>query len=242
MNLELTPAIIAGFRDKDSKVDRYRQLYEKHPFLEAYSLHTELRMKADPKWAIGRGDEWESHGLLQREFLMAQGLEPSHTLLDVGCGPGRAARRLVPYLDAGKYVGIDISDACLVHAQDLSVIEFWAEQDPIFIVNADLNFDGFDLGGRLPFDFVWAHSVFTHLPPQQIVLMIANVPRILRPGGRFIFTYKRSDVPQRSGLKQFQYPIEFFMDCAGSAGMRCEPLGFIWPAHQRTVALTKRIT
>lgn len=232
MNLEITPAVLAAFSDKDSKLERYRALYQSLDFLTAYSRHTDLRMADDPKGAIGRSDEWESHGLLQRDFLIAEGLRPPHRLLDVGCGPGRAARRLVPYLDKGRYIGIDISLACLAHAVKLSVSEGWSEKDPVFLHNAALDL------ASVTVDMIWAHSVFTHLPPQQVDLMIQNAAKILAPGGHFLFTYKRADKPRRSGLKQFQYPIEFFMACASGAGLTCEPRPMIWPAHQRTACLT----
>lgn len=236
MDLEITPKVLAGFRDKDSKKSRFRELYEKHEFLEAYARHTDLRMADDPQWAIGRGDEWESHGLMQLEFLKSQGLKPEHYLLDVGCGPGRAARRLVPYLDPGHYVGVDISPACLAYAKQLAATEGWASKNPIFLKDGALDATA-PLAGE--FAYVWAHSVFTHLPPEQIFKMIGNAARGLRPGGQFLFTYKPAPRPHRSGLKQFQYPPEFFFETGARAGLTGEEVDYLFPAHQRTYRLTK---
>ena len=111
---------MTGWTDKDSKKERFRSLYEEHDFLTAYSKHTDLRVEDDPIWAIGRGDEWDSHGLLQLDFLMRLGLERDHELLDLGCGVGRAARQFVPYLAIGNYTGIDISPNALAHAKELA--------------------------------------------------------------------------------------------------------------------------
>lgn len=225
-------AVDPSWTDKDSKVARFRELYEQNDFLAAYSKHTDLRMQADPKWAIGRGDEWESHGILQLEFLKRQGMLPSDRLLDVGCGPGRAARRFVPYLDTSRYVGVDISRECLKHAEHLSIDEGWDSKLPKFLQNGDL--DLFDT-----FDFIWAHSVFTHLPEEQVHKMLGNVARLLAVKGRFLFTYKRTPVPVRTGLKQFGYPWAFFEVAASRLGLIAKPLDFLWPASQRTGMMTR---
>ena len=220
---------IRDFTDKDSKVDKYLELYERHDFLTAYSKHTDLRMQADPHWAIGRGDEWESHGLLQLSFLKEQGLKPYHKLLDVGCGPGRGARRFVPYLDTHNYVGVDISRECLIYAEHLSLTEGWIDRQPKFLLNGDLQMtDGQN------FDFIWAHSVFTHLPEDQIDTMIRNAAQMLSEGGRFLFTFKRWNAAQRTGLKQFRYPPQTFDRISRSYGMKFQQLPMVWPASQRT--------
>lgn len=233
MDLKITPEVVAHFTDKDSRKPHFRKLYEERPFLDAYAEHTNLRVQDNPKGAIGREDEWESHGKLQLDFLIKEGMQPDHYLLDVGCGVGRAARRFVPYLLKGHYYGVDISKAALGHAMELAMKEGWQEKEPIFRLNGDL-----DIPDRA-FNFIWAHSVFTHLPPQQIEVMIGNASKLLPPGGKFCFTYKPADKPQRSGLKQFQYGIPFFAGLAKAAGFQCEPLKMMWPAHQRTIRLTK---
>lgn len=233
MDLKITDKVVAEFKDKDSKVERFRKLYEEKPFINAYAEHTNLRMADNPKGAIGREDEWELHGKLQLDFLKAQGMKPAHYLLDVGCGPGRAARKFVPYLDEDRYIGVDISSAALAHAMALAINEGWAAKRPKFAEDADLLF----LPG--PYQFIWAHSVFTHLPPQQIETMIHNASRLLVPDGKFLFTYKFAPQAQRSGLKQFQYPSTFFIQLGKKYGLRGYALPDVWPAHQLTCCLAK---
>ena len=230
MNTDLTDAMVAGFRDKDSKKERFRSLYEEHDFLTAYSKHTDLRVEDEPMGAIGRVDEWESHGFLQLDFLTDLGMKPEHRLLDIGCGVGRAARRFVPYLHPGNYTGIDISKKALRHAVELAISEAWADRKPKFILNADVDLDD-------TFDFMWAHSVFTHLPDWQIEKMINNAAKMLQQ--KFEFKYKRAEKPQRSGLKQFQFDYGFFADIAKDAGFKAEQHPKVWPASQRTIVFTK---
>ena len=230
MNTDLTDEMVAGFRDKDSKKERFRSLYEEHDFLTAYSKHTDLRVDDNPRGAIGREDEWISHGILQRDFLIDLGLRPEHKLLDIGCGVGRASRALVPYLHPGNYTGIDISKKALRHAVELSQKEGWDDRKPTFLVNSDLDLDQ-------KFDFLWAHSVFTHLPDWQIEKMIGNASMIVRR--KFAFTYKFSEQPHRSGLKQFQYSPAYFGEIAHNVGLSTEDHPERWPAGQRTIVLTK---
>ena len=205
-------------------------MYEQYDFLTAYSRHTDLRVADNPIGSIGRVDEWESHGFMQLDFLTDLGMKPEHRLLDIGCGVGRASRRFVPYLHPGNYTGIDISKKALRHAVELALSEGWADRKPQFIINADVNLDD-------TFDFMWAHSVFTHLPDWQIEKMICNAAKIVRH--KFAFTYKCTEQPNRSGLKQFQYPVSFFAAIAKIAGFHTEDHPKRWPAGQRTIVLTK---
>lgn len=232
LDLKITPQSLAAMKDKDSKQPRFRKLYEDMPFINAYAEHTNLRVQDNPKGAIGREDEWESHGDLQLEFLRSEGLKPDSRLLDVGCGVGRAARKFVPFLNDWRYTGIDISDGALAHATGLANSEGWASKHPTFILNEDMNL----LGAK--FDMIWAHSVFTHLPPQQVEVMIGNASRLLERGGKFLFTHKKAERTQRNGLKQFQYPPSWFQQTAAKYGLRCEVPGVTFPAGQHVVRLS----
>ncbi|MFC3227344.1 class I SAM-dependent methyltransferase [Marinibaculum pumilum] len=217
-----------GWTDKDSKRPEYRVLYERHDFLSAYAQHTDMRVGLDPKGAIGRADEWETHADLQLQFLRAHGLTAGSSLLDIGCGTGRLARKAVPFLDPDRYTGVDISPAALDHARALAEAEGWAASRPEFVLSEGALAE---FRGRR-FDLAWAHSVFTHLPPEAIRRIIGNLAEM--EFNAVLFTYKVAPHARRSGLKQFQYPFSFFDVAARSAGLRAGPLPEIWPASQRT--------
>ena len=219
---------IADFTDKASKEERFLSLYENYDYITAYSKHTDIRVKDDPKWSIGRGDEWESHGDLQLRFLKEHGLKPESRFLDIGCGIGRAARKIVPYLNIGNYTGMDISEQAIDYAKKLSIGEGWISKRPEFVISN---------GSSVPkgqYDIIWAHSVFTHLPEQIIRDMMYSIKSVMAKNGKFLFTYKKGKDKERTGLKQFRYPFYFFEDLAKEIGLQAKPINMLFPATQHT--------
>lgn len=222
----VTAEELARFTDKASRNAEERALYEStDDYIAAYAAHTDLRVRRDGP-ALAIGGQWEEHGPLQLRFLIAHGLAPSSHLLDLGCGTGRFARHVVPFLDAGRYTGLDISPAALDHARRLAIDEGWADRAPSFHLG----------GGRLgflkarAFDMIWAHSVFTHLPPSLIAAVLGDLSQMRF--GQFLYTYKRRPAPLRTGLKQFGYPPEFLQGLAEGVGLRAEALPDRWPQGQ----------
>jgi len=94
---------------------------------------------------------------------------PMGRVLDFGCGIGRIYRGLEP-LD--YYVGVDISK---------SYLDFFRRENPEAQV---IQVESFKI--PLPkddFDTVTCYSVFTHLPPEHVDLVLAEFHRVLKPGG-----------------------------------------------------------
>ncbi len=93
--------------------------------------------------------------------LQAEGMQPHHRLLDIGCGALRLGCRAVPYLDPGHYWGTDASADLMAagYAQELTA------QDRL--PAAQLIADGVFAFAGVPdtIDYAIAFAVFTHLPP-----------------------------------------------------------------------------
>lgn len=223
------------FTDKDSKRPEYRSLYENSDnYIEAYSRHTDLRIKNDgPELAIG--GQWEEHGPLQMQFLKDIGLAPDHKFLDFGCGTGRLARHMIPYLNTANYVGIDISMGALENCANICESENLWDKSPWFVHSVD--------GMLLPaldkclFQYIWAHSVFTHLPPELIRCALQDIKKLLSDSGTFAFTYKKRDRTYRTGLKQFGYTTEWFLKESKKCGLVAKPLDERWPQGQSCIVV-----
>jgi SAM-dependent methyltransferase len=230
----ITDIDLETLTDKSSRDPEIVKLYQEHDFLTAYALHTDARVRQDPQLAIG-GD-WEEYGSLQRDFLIEQGLRPEHRFLDFGCGSGRLARKLVPYLNKGNYVGLDISAGALGYAVYLACLEGWAEKEPKFdMVDGDI-LRSFDWP---PFDFACAFSVFIHLPSEDVTKMMYAIWSRVTLEGNFLFSYVPTDLPDntRTGLKQFKHPLSFYQSVARGLGYSLTEVP--WPGRQRILRMEK---
>lgn len=157
-----------------------------------------------------------------RIFKDIGGLKPDDAILDVGCGIGRMARPITPYLsEKGSYQGFDI---------DANGIEWCAKNiTPRFprfqfqaadIFNKYYNPKGRSKGSeyRFPyddasFDFVFLTSVFTHMLPDELDNYIGQISRVLKPGGRCLINFflwnRESENLIKAGKGSIKFPFEY---------------------------------
>lgn len=145
------------------------------------------------------GGNWDRVGAAQLAFMVRNGMDPHHTLLDVGCGSLRAGVRFIGYLDEGNYYGLEEVIALLQQGIDVEIPRYnLAPKRPTFITNGA--FDLTSVPAGLRFDFAVAQGVFTHLVPEQIETCVGSVLSRLAEGGKFFATFHvgaRTDLGQR---------------------------------------------
>jgi SAM-dependent methyltransferase len=139
----------------------------------------------------GIGDEFFGY------FLRYGEVKPSSRILDIGCGIGRMSRPFVSFLDPsrGRFEGFDIDGGGIRWCQEHYV------QYPHFRFQlADVYNKFYNPSGKqkpeeyvfpypdASFDFAFATSVFTHMPPQAIAHYLKETARVLVPGGRALLT------------------------------------------------------
>lgn len=114
-----------------------------------------------------------------RDAATRQGkpLEEMHAVLDFGCGCGRVLRHLAG-VSGPRLCGCDYNRELIA----------WSRRHLPFG-----EFTTNELAPPLPwpdwsFDLVWALSVFTHLPEELQRSWIAELRRVLRPGGLLLVT------------------------------------------------------
>jgi SAM-dependent methyltransferase len=117
----------------------------------------------------------------QNDFITWLAVGPGDRVLDVACGAGGPARRLAR-LTGCNVLGIDIHEEGLARGRELAAEEGLVDR---------VAFERIDAGGPLPlpdasFAAVVCIDAINHLPDRPAVL--AEWARILRPGGRLLFT------------------------------------------------------
>lgn len=146
-------------------------------------------------------------GAMQFNLLTALGLREYHKLLDIGCGSLRAGRLFITYLNKGNYCGIE-PEKCLV--DDGVNYEIGSSmvyiKEPRFEYSYDFPISSF--GEK--FDFMIAHSIFTHATQNQILQCLKNAEQNLTPstkenrGGLFAATFHLGE--QDFQGKEWVYP------------------------------------
>lgn len=148
--------------------------------------------------------------------LKAHGLRPDMDVLDVGCGQGRMARPLVGFFDGGSYTGFDIDGSgvawCETHYADVADFTFY--QADVFnarynaggaVAAADYSFPHADDS----FDRVFLTSVFTHMFAADVENYLAEIARVLRPGGQALITwFLWDDTPKPAPIMDFHAAVD----------------------------------
>lgn len=173
-----------------------------------------------PEAAVGGGpshDRWLAIGQMQFDYLRGHGLQPQDRMLEIGCGNLRAGWRFIDLLEPGHYYGIDISPDILIEAKKTLVHYGLQHKLPYLTPVDNLTLDFLPDAG---FTVVHAHSVFSHSTLDIIDECLANVGRVLAPGGFFDFTYDRTETREHQVLgEDFYYRTQTLVRLAARHGL-----------------------
>ncbi|MDQ1696469.1 MAG: hypothetical protein QOJ03_1822 [Frankiaceae bacterium] len=167
-----------------------------------------------PEAAVGSHshDRWLAQGQMQFDYLVEHGLQPGDRMLEIGCGNLRAGRLFIDYLDTGHYYGIDISPDILLAATRTLTSNDLGAKLPYLTLVGDLRLEHLPAAG---FDVVHAHSVFSHSPVEVVEECFAHIGRVMRPDGRFDFTFNRTTGTEHQVLREdFYYRTETLVTLA----------------------------
>jgi ubiquinone/menaquinone biosynthesis C-methylase UbiE len=148
--------------------------------------------------------------------LQALESEPCARVLDIGCGTGRLAERLVAARGVQSVFGCDFSAGMLAHAAERLRPDGAAAPARVALVRGDATYLPF---AAASFDAAVSTEAFHWFPDQGAVLR--ELRRVLRPGGRLL-------------LALVSPPLEIIAD-AVAIGMRFvgQPLRWTTPSRLR---------
>lgn len=169
------------------------------------------KMPHDEAMELAIGGSFELIGPIEVALLRHYGLPRDGYLIDVGCGSGRLAKPLSAWLN-GSYLGIDLVPALVAHARKISARPDWRFQviDHIGIPEAD---------GQA--DMVCFFSVLTHLTDIQSYWYMEEARRVLKPGGRVVFSFLEFREPAHlkvfldtlaQAKRKVEMPMNTFLD------------------------------
>ena len=167
---------LVSLRGDDDSPDRTRRLkatYERY-VSRLRSVHPE-----EEAMSLAVGGSFEQFGNIELALLQHFGLRPNGYLIDVGCGSGRLAKPLTSYL-SGHYSGFDVVADLVEHARKISGRSDWR-----FGVVDHIEIPERDSCANM----VCFFSVLTHLMHEQSYWYLEEAIRVLKPGGKVVFSF-----------------------------------------------------
>lgn len=142
-------------------------------------------------WFIGGGKRYPEINEETLGYLVAAGLQPSHSVLDMGCGIGFMGARLTSFLGTGSYHGFDVIRVGIKWATD----NITARYPQFQFSHCDIYSKHYNPSGKISpetftfpypdqqFDFAFGLSLFTHLLPATAERYLREMARVLKPSG-----------------------------------------------------------
>lgn len=191
---------------------RYEGLRRVHPhYRDQYALER----------LVGPQNCWDQLVEYQFNILTRLGLKPHHSLLDIGCGPLTAGLKIIPYLERGKYVGIDVRRDPLSAAYGLLTKHGLAHYNPVLINSETF---GRDELHHDQFDYIWMSQLSYHLSDEQMEALFEQARARMKPESLFVFDIiepARTLPPgsQWSGFSFHIRPLDFFVHLGKQRGL-----------------------
>ena len=143
----------------------------------------------DPQYRafVGPPEDYDLISAMAFNLLTTLGLRQHHSLLDVGCGSLRIGRLLIPYLNRGKYFGIEPNKWLVDEGirrelgETLALIKrptFFFSDSPETILKE-----------KMAFDFVLAQSIFSHCGLDLIKGWLSAISRSIAEDGVLVATF-----------------------------------------------------
>jgi SAM-dependent methyltransferase len=180
---------------------------------------------------VGPPEDYDLIAAMTFNLLTTLGLRQHHSLLDVGCGSLRIGRLLIPYLNRGKYFGVEPNEWLVEEGikQELgeALLEikrptFFFSDSPETVAQA-----------KVSFDFALAQSIFSHCGLDLIKNWLSAISRSLAEDGAFVATFlPGKEDSQREGWvypECVSYRPLTIRCLSAEAGLRCELLDWKHP-------------
>ena len=163
--------------------------------------------KADYKKYVGPQKRYDYFAGLIFKLLFNCGLKAHHTLLDIGAGSLRAGKMFIVYLNTGNYHAIEPNEKILQEGIKYELgNEIIRLKQPEIQTIVDLSIDK-------KFNYILAHSIFTHTGRDLLEYWIKRIKNLLIKNGTCISTFHiNKHGPRKNGWLNtgWSYPETVF--------------------------------
>ena len=132
---------------------------------------------------VGPVGVWPQLQQYQFNVLKRHGLQPHHSLIDIGCGPITVGLALISYLDRGNYVGVDALPEPLVESYGRIARHSLVHKNPTLVCSS--TFGRRELGNR-SFDYIWMSQLSYHLDDPGTMQLFEHVHSMMSAGSVFL--------------------------------------------------------
>src|SRR6201981_496546 len=136
---------------------------------------------------VGPPEDYDLIAAMTFNLLTTLGLRQRHSLLDIGCGSLRIGRLLIPYLNRGKYFGVEpnewLVDEGIKRELGKSLLEI---KRPMFFFSDSPNTIS---QAKVAFNFALAQSIFSHCGLDLIKAWMSAISCSLAKDGALVATF-----------------------------------------------------
>jgi SAM-dependent methyltransferase len=174
---------------------------------------------------MGFRGQLAEHRRFQIDELKKLGLQSSHSVLEIGCGPLTAGIPVIQYLQPDRYVGVDVRSSVLDVAWRQIGRQELSGKNPRLIRSDDFG------NGELheqQFDYIWAFSVLFHLSDGILDRLFSSVGKRLTKTG-IMLANVQTDVESSTWL-EFPFvkrSVDEYRSSAGKHRLQTLDLGTI---------------
>jgi len=126
---------------------------------------------------------WDDLQRYQLNALCVAGLEQNHSLLDIGCGPLQGGVAYIRYLDANRYIGIDIDPKRIAAAYSQIARHGLGAKNPRILLSGSF---GDEVLQSEKFDYMWASQIVYYFDDIMMGRLLQFIDKRLKPGGKFL--------------------------------------------------------
>jgi SAM-dependent methyltransferase len=143
----------------------------------------------DPQYRayVGPPEDYDLIAAMTFNLLTTLGLRQHHSLLDIGCGSLRIGRLLIPYLNRGKYFGVEPNEWLVDEGirQELGETLVQIKRPTFFFSDSPKTITQ----AETAFDFALAQSIFSHCGLDLIKGWLGAISRSLAQDGALVATF-----------------------------------------------------